>query len=47
MINKTGENINIVGSFVYVYTTENREKINRYKIGGTDYQSVEQRFVTV
>ena len=43
MINKTGKNIDIVGSFVYVYTTAEYEKKGWFKIGGTDYQSVLQR----
>jgi len=45
MINLSGKNINVIGSFVYVYTTKTYMKNNWYKIGGTDVQSVSGRVV--
>jgi len=43
MKNISGVNINIKGSFVYVYTTDMYMEKNFFKIGGTDLQSVSER----
>jgi len=43
MINLSGKNIDILGSFVYVYSTDTYMKKNWFKIGGTDAQSVRTR----